>query len=356
MPETVTIFGGGIDGANYENSKITMKSGKITNIVGGGVSTKKDVISKVVNVDIEINGGKVINNVIGGGYLYAQVENSNITINNATIGAVAGGGMASVPIGGTSYNVGTKEKSQESENRVENTKITINSGTINSEVLGYGIVQGGGQGYSYTGTTKVILNGGDLSTSYFTAGGSNGYTKEANVTINDGNVNLFQSVNRGTVEKATVKVNGGTIEKFYIGGETEDETVTGSINKVETDILGGKITNLSEGKNNSESLIIDGENYSVVKSDSAQIDTDNIKTGEKTISYSINVFPKVVRIAKGSSLSIRPIVTTNPIGYEHLFLNSVKWNSSNENIVKITDGGIVTGTEERYSNSYSYFA
>lgn len=40
--------------------------------------------------------------------------------------------------------------------------------------------------------------------------------------ISGGNIVVFQSVNRGTVEKANVKVDGGNIDKFYVGGETED--------------------------------------------------------------------------------------------------------------------------------------
>ena len=44
--------------------------------------------------------------------------------------------------------------------------------------------------------------------------------------ISGGNIAEFQSVNRGTVEKAYVKVDGGNIDKFYVSGEIEDSTVT----------------------------------------------------------------------------------------------------------------------------------
>lgn len=59
--------------------------------------------------------------------------------------------------------------------------------------------------------------------------------------ISGGNIAVFQSVNRGTVEKANVKVDGGNIDKFYVGGETEDSTVTGTKNNVETNLTGGNL-------------------------------------------------------------------------------------------------------------------
>ena len=65
--------------------------------------------------------------------------------------------------------------------------------------------------------------------------------------ISGGNIAEFQSVNRGTVEKAYVKVDGGNIDKFYVSGEIEDSTVTGTINNVETNLIGGNINTLNVG-------------------------------------------------------------------------------------------------------------
>ena len=62
--------------------------------------------------------------------------------------------------------------------------------------------------------------------------------------ISGGNIAVFQSVNRGTVEKA----DGGNIDKLYVGGETEDSTVTGTINNVETNLIVGNINTLNVGR------------------------------------------------------------------------------------------------------------
>lgn len=81
-----------------------------------------------------------------------------------------------------------------------------------------------------------------MSKAYVTAGGSNGYTGNCTVKINGGSIYLYQSVNRGTIESAHVELSSGSIDKFYVGGETEDSTVTGVIDTVNTNLIGVKIT------------------------------------------------------------------------------------------------------------------
>lgn len=143
-----------------------------------------------------------------------------------------GGSIATDKISGINYSVGTKDDTKSLQNRVNTANITINDGTITS------LLFGGGQGYSYTGI--------------------------ANAKISGGNIAVFQSLNRGTVEKAYVKVDGGNIDKFYVGGETEDSTVTGTINNVETNLTGGNINTLNVGT--SKNIICPfSENYTVFK-------------------------------------------------------------------------------------------
>ena len=58
--------------------------------------------------------------------------------------------------------------------------------------------------------------------------------------ISGGNIAEFQSV------------NSGNIDKFYVSGEIEDSTVTGTINNVETNLIGGNINTLNVGTSNSQ--------------------------------------------------------------------------------------------------------
>jgi len=89
ITNSVSIFGGGKEN-NVTSSNIIMESGEVFGIYGGGFSLNENNISNVSNSNIEINGGKVLDAVVGGGLLYSQVGTSNVVINNGNIAAVQG--------------------------------------------------------------------------------------------------------------------------------------------------------------------------------------------------------------------------------------------------------------------------
>ena len=287
VPNTVSVFGGG-NGGNYNSSKITMKSGTVQNLIAGGLGYSADISSTVTTANIIINGGTISNAVAGGGYFNAKVSKSNIQMNGGTALTVQGGGMASGKIDDVNYSVGTKEDSENSPNRTENAKVTISGGKVT-----YGVF-GGGQGYSYTGTANLTISDGDMSNSYVTAGGSNGYTGTANVKLIGGKIGVYQSVNRGTLDNATVRVTGSTIGKFYVGGETEDKSVTGIINKINTLLFSGSIESLDPGTSNGSPITVDNKTYSVAATDSFKITNDNIGDSKKTISYDFTDIQSVI--------------------------------------------------------------
>ena len=287
VPNTVSVFGGG-NGGNYNSSKITMKSGTVQNLIAGGLGYSADISSTVTTANIIINGGTISNAVAGGGYFNAKVSKSNIQMNGGTALTVQGGGMASGKIDDVNYSVGTKEDSENSPNRTENAKVTISGGKVT-----YGVF-GGGQGYSYTGTANLTISDGDMSNSYVTAGGSNGYTGTANVKLTGGKIGVYQTVNRGTLDSATVRVTGSTIGKFYVGGETEDKSVTGIINKINTLLFSGSIESLDSGTSNGSPITVDNKTYSVAATDSFKITNDNIGDSKKTISYDFTDIQSVI--------------------------------------------------------------
>ena len=252
VPNTVSVFGGG-NGGNYNSSKITMKSGTVQNLVAGGLGYSADKSSTVTTANIIINGGTISNAVAGGGYFNAKVNKSNIQMNGGTALTVQGGGMASGKIDGVNYSVGTKEDSENSPSRTENAKVTISDG--------------------------------DMSNSYVTAGGSNGYTGTANVKLTGGKIGVYQTVNR---------VTGSTIGKFYVGGETEDKSVTGIINKISTLLISGSIESLDPGTSNGSPITIDNKTYNVAATDSFKITNDNIGDSKKSISYDFTDIKSVI--------------------------------------------------------------
>lgn len=221
VPSDINIFGGAHhDATNYPSTKITMNGGTVKNIFGGGLHQ-----SSVTNSEVIINNGKVTGSVTGGG--------ANVLANSDS-GSHTGSNFATV---------------------VSNANVTINNGTAYN-------VYGGGEGYSTTETANLNINGGSMS--YVTAGGSNGTTTNANVRIRNGQIALLQSVNRGEVSFADVRVLGGTIDKLYVGGETEDSSVTGSIQAVSLDITGGSVVNnLYIGKSGGQLIGTNGNNTDV---------------------------------------------------------------------------------------------
>lgn len=339
VPNTVSVFGGG-NGGNYESSQITMESGTVQNLVAGGLGYTADKSSTVTTANVIINGGTISNAVAGGGYFNAKVNETNIQMYGGTALTVQGGGMASGKIDGVNYSVGTKEDSENSPNRTEIANVTISGGKVT-----YGVF-GGGQGYSYTGTVNLTISDGDMSNSYVTAGGSNGYTGTANVKLTGGNIGVYQTVNRGTLDNATVRVAGSTIGKFYVGGETEDKSVTGVINKVNTHLVSGTIESLDAGTSNGSTITIDNENYNVTATDSVKITNDNIGDSKKSISYDFTVSTKTVKLFVNQNMKISTVVTTEPSGYEDVFADLFSYSVDDESIATVSEDGIITGVSE----------
>ena len=339
VPNTVSVFGGG-NGGNYESSQITMESGTVQNLVAGGLGYTADKSSTVTKANVTINGGTISNAVTGGGYFNAKVNETNIQMNSGTALTVQGGGMASGKIDGINYSVGTKEDSENSPNRTE-----IANVTISGDKVSYGVF-GGGQGYSYTGTANLAISDGDMGNSYVTAGGSNGYTGIANIKLTGGKIGVYQTVNRGTLDNATVKVAGSSIGKFYVGGETEDKSVTGVLNKVNTHLVSGTIESLDFGTSNGSPITIDNETYNVTATDSVKIINDNIGDSKQSISYDFTVPTKTVKLFVNQNMKMSTVITTAPSGYEDVFADLFSYSVDNESIATVSEDGIITGVSE----------
>ena len=336
VPNSVTIFGGG-NGGNFASSIITMNGGTVQNLVGGGIGFSEENSSFVSNTKIIINDGNVTNAIVGGGYFYSTVDTSNVEINGGNIFSVQGGAIATGKISGKNYSVGTKDDAINSKCRVNSANTIVNDGTIQS------LLFGGGQGYSYTGTANLTINGGDMSKAYVTAGGSNGYTGNCTVKINGGSIYLYQSVNRGTVESAHVELSSGSIDKFYVGGETEDSTVTGVIDTVNTNLIGGNIGSLNAGTSNSSVISIDNDNFKVVSTDEVKITNDTIPDSKIKIDYNFDVSDENLVLFTNKSKKLDLNIKTVPENYEGVFDDVISFNCQNSDIACVSNDGVVTG-------------
>lgn len=342
VPSTVSIIGGGKGESYFEESNITMEDGTVSFIYGGGISLENEKISEVGKSNVIINNGTVLETVYGGGLIYSQVNDANVTINDGIVAAITGGGGASVNISGVSYSAGTADDAINSKNRTINAKIIINGGKIDSTPSNYGLVYGGGQGYSYTENTSLVINNGDMSKAYVTSGGSNGYTGNAKTEIKGGKINIFQTVNRGQLKTANILIDGGQIENAYLGGEV-DPQVTGKVDNVEFNIIGGITNNLVSGNSDGKEINVDQNQYKLVEVEGTVV--NNAVTGiTTTITYTFEIQDKDISINTNQTKILDTIIKTEPVGYEKLFKNlQIQWNSENNEIATVSNKGEVTG-------------
>lgn len=345
VESTVRIIGGGKEGTSFETSNITMQGGTVSHIYGGGASLNSTSIATVTNSNVVINGGTVLQTVYGGGLLFTITSNSNITVNGGTIKSICGGGSASASISGVAYSAGVADDLLNSKNRVIDANIIINGGKIDTELSTSGSVFGGGQGYSYAENATITILSGDLSKAYVTGSGSNGYTKNVDIQISGGNVDILQTVNRGQMESASVKIDGGSVNTAYIGGEN-DPSVTGTISSVDFAALGGTITNLYPGVSGNAPIVVNQEDYKIVL---VQGVVDNVEIGGKEVSikYSFEIVKDSLTLNKDETVKLQTKISTDPVGYEYLFSNEkINWNSIDNTVATIDENGIVTGIKE----------
>ena len=185
------------------------------------------------NTCVIMNSGNILQ-VYGGSAGKGNVGNATIIINGGSISdAITGGGMI--------FGLGNVDGNQKFTNHVGVTNIVINN-TDNNVSLVYG----GAYSYGTVGKANVVLNNG--SAQYVTAAGSNGYTADASLTINNGKYHVVQGVNRGDTSDVHIVVNGGTIDNLYAGSES-DKTCTANFIHSNVVLNGGKVTKLAAGYN-----------------------------------------------------------------------------------------------------------
>lgn len=211
--------------ANVDTANVTVWSGQLSGVVGGGIAE-----------------------VYTGGTATATVDKTNLTINGGTInGAKYGDVTSEVAVigGGIAW---TKAASATPGADVTTTATTtINGGTINGHVIAGGMADG-------TSATAGVTN--------------------ANLTINDGTIN--GSVYAGgaalgggtaTVEKFDVRITGGTIDGDVVAGNyTGDGATTNSnsTSKGSISFSGGTVTgNVVVQNDVIANVIIDGTGATV---------------------------------------------------------------------------------------------
>lgn len=305
------VFGGSHDSDTVlENTSVIMESGTVNAVVGGGLHT-----SHVKNSNVIINGGSVPSQVVGGG------ASSFVKDTHAWYSGDA----------------------KNSPCLVEHANVTINGGNA------YSLVFGGGEGISNTNSATVTINAGDFSKAYVTAGGSNGYTGTSVLNINGGtNYKVVQSVNRGSMESAELNVTDGTINDFYLGGETPDAGVTGTIASVKANISGGLIKNIHKGTTGGTEFPKDSSALSLTYNRSFIENANDIAESFGTIANDtfddsitgITLNKATLTVTQGAVVVVKADISHGADATEEQM--KVAWTSSDEKIATIDEQGAVT--------------
>lgn len=175
-----------------------------------------------------VAGGGLARAQEGEGSATATVNNANVTVHSGILSGVAGGGIAE--------NYGTVSADATVTNANLTINGVKYKGVDKSEVavLGGGIAKGAGATANATTTTNTVINGGTINGHVVAGGLADGGTATvgtANLTINGGTINGSvyaggAALNSGTatVENFDVRITGGTITEDVVAGNYTGET------------------------------------------------------------------------------------------------------------------------------------
>ena len=99
---SAVVYGGSLN-ASVESTSITMESGKIKTVFGGGYGESSSTLANVTTANIAVHGGEVAYLMVGGGKYYAKTGTVNITMDNseAIIDEIYAGGYDAGETGNT---------------------------------------------------------------------------------------------------------------------------------------------------------------------------------------------------------------------------------------------------------------
>lgn len=234
ITKKANIVGGTIDGTPIESTNVSIVGVKNRNLVervyGGSVL---DNTEELPNTTIDTINVKIMDsdiNLVTGSAGAVRVNTSNVDIKDSIVDNVATGqsmltGIRDTSVSGEDPDFGCNVWVKNSNVFVSNSKIVL-------------LFTAGNAGNQYTNNAYCKAENSQIE--IFTAGGgSNGKTDFDIAELVNCEIKVFQTVNRGKVGSVKTKIDKCHIEKLYIGGETEDKTVTGTTGTVKLDISTG---------------------------------------------------------------------------------------------------------------------
>ena len=279
----LTINGGTINGVKYEG--VNTDKVKVA-VLGGGIAKgTKATANATTTTNTVINGGTITGHVVAGGLAdggTATVGTANLTIKG---GSIAG----DVYAGGAALNSGTAT--------VENFDVRITGGTITGDVVAG----------NYPGETPVTK-----ATVLRAPGGASTTSKGGSITIG-GNAKIGGKVDASAGGVATTVVidgNGAKVEKGYQGNASSTLTFNNYDTKFDNTATGFGYLNVAEGSNVEMANLSTGAKGG--EADKGFFGSNDVKVNGKGTVKATNVTAadgKTITVADGSTLDAGTLTT-----------------------------------------------
>ena len=307
----LSVIGGNYNTDFVGESNITIKSGFFRNVFGGNHYGTFNG-----NSYVNILGGSYENAVVGGNFTDNFIGDAHLTfagsasllhtsgtqgIIGGTLGDVVGKnciftGNIYMTLGGVcgiNHNVigASRNKNAFTKGNVEI--------TIEDKAYAFYSIYAGGYINGLDGSTKVIVNGGDLNGSLFGGSYAGTVTGDTCIEVNGGKlcyymVNMFSSFSSVA---GTKNVFGGGEKGSMVNGSSTIRLNGGS---VYGDIIGGEFEGISTVKGVSKIIATNGTIFGKIKADEADIDLSAGGT------VSIGVSSDIRRLTGGGKLVLAP--------------------------------------------------
>ncbi|MCD7980228.1 MAG: hypothetical protein LUF31_06590, partial [Fusobacterium sp.] len=291
----------------YGDINIKIAGGKLGLVVGGGESifsyykgngTDTAPESNVEGTtNINITGGKLLENIIGGGYAYTSAEGVQITplesianVKGTTNINITGGNLLENIIGG-GYAFTDQFGVKSTANVDGDTNINISGGTIEKNIYGGGYADGSSATANVDGDTNITISGGNIKGNIY-AGGlvdvENGGTASVtgNSTVTFLNGSTFANDVYGTSKVNSVLANNDTSKKSTLAFGNDKEKFVGT--------FGGKFSDFNVLRTGKDSIV------DIKELNSSNVNQDMEFTGSGRIKTKINEIGGNIKLTGGT--------------------------------------------------------
>jgi len=331
------VFGGsksaGFSKLDYINSStidINISGGSITNVYGGS-----DADGTIYGgVTIDVTGGRITNNVYGGGKGNDTevVQNINVTIGSSSVSGVPT--IDGSVYGGSAF--GVVNSSSSSGSASGNVTVTVNNGVVTGNVFG------GGQGNTtYTpyvlGNINVTINGGDITSVFGGNDQAGNHNRTNEVHLNGGIIdNVYGGGNRSSVSVTHVYLSGATVTNIYGGSNT-----LGSVTSTSVSISSGTVQNIYGGNNEGGSCGVTNVNITGTANINGSVygggNQVNTTTTNVILNSASGTIPNVYGGGNNASVTTANI-SQNGISVTNMFGGSNSGGAVNNSIVTHSSG------------------